>query len=120
MNERGVYVGSCYPTTIKDSKADLDYVFNEGEYLRELAAYIDSTYGDYYAKDDKLQATQVIIDSGHGTGFCIGNMIKYSKRYGKKGSLADARKDLLKVIHYGIIAIYNHDMKYGVGDSDEK
>ena len=31
------------------------------------------------------------------------------QRYGKKGSREDAKKDLLKVIHYGIIALHNHD-----------
>ena len=24
------------------------------------------------------------MDSGHGEGFCIGNILKYSQRYGKK------------------------------------
>ena len=43
-------------------------------------------------------------------GFCIGNILKYAQRYGKKGTREDARKDLLlKVIHYGIIALHNHD-----------
>ena len=35
--------------------------------------------------------------------------MKYAQRYGKKGTKEDARKDLLKVIHYGIIALHNHD-----------
>ena len=35
--------------------------------------------------------------------------MKYAQRYGKKGSRADARKDLLKVLHYGIIQLYVHD-----------
>ena len=56
-----------------------------------------------------ISITQFILDSGHGTGFTIGNILKYAQRYGKKGSREDARKDLLKVIHYGIIALHNHD-----------
>ena len=64
--------------------------------------------GFHYSKE-KFQAAEFIIDGGHGTGFCIGNILKYAQRYGKKGSREDARKDLMKVLHYGIIALYNHD-----------
>jgi hypothetical protein len=53
---------------------------------------------------NKYQATEFIIDGGHGEGFCIGNIMKYAQRYGKKGG--KNRSDLLKVIHYGIIALY--------------
>ena len=76
--------------------------------LIKLQAYIDNTYEQHYSTD-KIQATEFIIDSGHGEGFCIGNILKYAQRYGKKGSKEDARKDLMKVLHYGIIALYNHD-----------
>ena len=48
---------------------------------------------------------------GHGTGFCIGNILKYAQRYGKKGSREDARKDLLKVLHYAIIQLHVHDQE---------
>ena len=34
------------------------------------------------------------MDSGHGEGFCIGNILKYSQRYGKKDG--KNRNDLLK------------------------
>ena len=84
------------------------FKFKENEKLEELKNYIYDTYGQHYSTD-KYQATDVIIDSGHGEGFCIGNILKYAQRYGKKGSREDARKDLLKVLHYGIIALYNHD-----------
>ena len=50
-----------------------------------------------------------IVDGGHGTGFCIGNVLKYAQRYGKKGSHADARKDLMKVLHYALIQLHIHD-----------
>lgn len=86
----------------------IDYKFNEGELINEFRDYIDSTYGQHYAKD-KFQATEFIIDGGHGTGFCIGNVLKYAQRYGKKGSHDDARKDLMKVLHYALIQLYVHD-----------
>ena len=65
--------------------------------------YIDGTYNAHYSQN-KFQATEFIMDSGHGEGFCIGNILKYAQRYGKKNG--KDRNDLLKVIHYGIIALY--------------
>ena len=86
----------------------IEYRYAEDRILKELAEYIDNTYDQHYSQN-KFQATEFILDSGHGEGFCIGNILKYAQRYGKKGTKEDARKDLLKVIHYGIIALYNHD-----------
>ena len=86
----------------------IDYKFNEDKLLRELKKYIDGTYNAHYSKE-KFQATEFIVDSGHGTGFMIGNVMKYAQRYGKKGSDADARKDLLKVLHYALMQLHVHD-----------
>ena len=87
-----------------------EYKFNEKEYVEELLRVIDSTYTGHYSRDH-FQATEFIIDGGHGTGFCIGNIMKYAQRYGKKGTSDDARKDLLKVLHYAIIQLYVHDIE---------
>ena len=81
----------------------IDYKFSEDKTLNELEKYIDSTYDMHYSKS-KFQATEFIIDSGHGEGFCIGNILKYAQRYGKKNG--KNRADLLKVIHYAIIALH--------------
>lgn len=86
----------------------IDYKFNEGNLINEFKSYVDNTYDQHYAKD-KFQATEFIVDGGHGTGFCIGNVLKYAQRYGKKGTHADARKDLMKVLHYALIQLYIHD-----------
>jgi hypothetical protein len=75
--------------------------------LSDLKEYIDSTYDEHYSTN-QFQATEFIIDGGHGEGFCIGNIMKYAQRYGKKNGYN--KRDLLKVIHYGIIALYNHDI----------
>ena len=83
------------------------YKYNEGNTLSELKEYIDSTYDEHYSKN-KFQATEFIIDGGHGEGFCIGNIMKYAQRYGKKNGYN--RKDLMKIIHYAVIAMYNHDL----------
>ena len=80
----------------------MNYKFNERQLIQELKEYIDDTYGEHYASD-KYQATDVIIDSGHGEGFCMGNILKYAQRYGKKEG--KNKKDLMKVIHYAIIQL---------------
>ena len=81
----------------------LSYRYNEDRALLELKRYIDSTYDEHYSKN-KFQTTEFIIDAGHGEGFFIGNILKYAQRYGKKNG--KDRRDLLKVIHYGIMALY--------------
>ena len=86
----------------------IDYKFSEDKYLQELREYIDSTYQGHYSTN-KFQSTEVIIARGHGTGFCMGNVDKYANRYGKKGTREDARKDLLKVIHYALLQLHVHD-----------
>ena len=86
----------------------VDYKYNEGEILQQVQDYIDGTYGEHYSKNN-YQATEFIIDGGHGEGFCIGNIMKYAQRYGKKNGYN--RKDLMKIIHYAIIAMYNHDLQ---------
>jgi len=85
-----------------------DFRFNEDAYLEEIRAQIEKTYSEHYAKDGK-QAVEFIMDTGHGEGFFIGNIMKYSQRYGKKGTREDYRKDLIKVIHYALLQLYMHD-----------
>ena len=88
---------------MSSGKHMIPYKYNENKTLEELKEYIDKTYDQHYSRN-KYQATEFIIDGGHGEGFCIGNILKYAQRYGKKNG--KDRKDLLKVIHYGIIALY--------------
>ncbi len=88
---------------------DKMYKFNEDKSVKELKKYIDKTYSQHYSKS-KFQATEFIIDGGHGEGFCIGNILKYAQRYGKKAGHNKA--DLMKVLHYAIIALYVHDREH--------
>ena len=85
----------------------VSYKYNEGPILQEVQDYIDGTYDEHYSTNN-YQATEFIIDGGHGEGFCIGNIMKYAQRYGKKNGYN--RADLMKIIHYAIIAMYNHDL----------
>ena len=86
----------------------IDYKFNEDKNVIKLMEHINSTYNSHYSKE-KFQATEFILDGGHGTGFCIGNILKYAQRYGKKGTKEDHRKDLMKILHYAIIQMHIHD-----------
>jgi len=88
----------------------INYAFGEDKALRDLQTYVDGTYGEHYAKR-KYQSTQFIDDCGHGEGFCMGNILKYAQRYGRKNG--HNRADLMKILHYGIIMLHIHDNKEG-------
>ena len=76
--------------------------FNEDKVLVWVENYIRATYDAHYSKN-KIQTTEFVFDADHGEGFCIGNIIKYAQRYGKKDGKNP--KDLLKIIHYAIILL---------------
>ena len=92
----------------------MKYKFNEDKILKLIKENIDATYSQHYA-NEKYQATDMILDAGHGEGFCMGNIMKYAMRYGKKDG--KNYNDLLKIIHYAMIAFYiNHQDKEGGKD----
>ena len=82
---------------------EVDFKFREDKILMDIADYVMDTYDSHYAQTKNYQATEIIIDQGHGTGFCMGNILKYAQRYGKKEGHNKA--DLMKVIHYAIIQL---------------
>ena len=90
----------------------INYKFREDELINEFKAYIDNTYSGHYGQGG-LQSSEVIVDRGHGMGFFLGNVDKYNGRYGKKGTPSDHRKDIMKIIHYGLLALYEHDRLHG-------
>ncbi len=85
----------------------INYKYSEDRILKEIQEYVNKTYGQHYSQN-KFQASEFIMDSGHGEGFCIGNIMKYAQRYGKKNGYN--RDDLMKVVHYAIMALHNHDL----------
>ena len=92
-------------TTIGLTEANHEMLtkFKEDKILDDIKKYVSKTYTSHYAQTNKYQATEIIIDQGHGTGFCMGNILKYAQRYGKKEGKNKA--DLMKVIHYAIIQL---------------
>lgn len=95
----------------------VNYKFREDELIDEFRDYIDSTYSGHYGQGG-LQSSEVIVDRGHGLGFFLGNVDKYNGRYGKKGFPEDHRKDIIKIIHYGFLALYEHDRIHGTEEDD--
>ncbi len=91
----------------------IDYKFNEDKLFEEIVNYIDATYSQHYSFN-KFQATEFIIDSGYGRGFTVGNILKYAQRLGKKGGPETERKDLMKIIHYAILAMYVLDVERNI------
>lgn len=83
-----------------------NYKFREDEILTKVSNHILQTYDAHYSMN-KIQSTEFIVDAGHGEGFCIGNIIKYAQRYGKKNGKNS--EDLLKIIHYAIILMGSKD-----------
>jgi len=54
------------------NKKGIDFKFNEDRILADLQQYVEATYDSHYAQTKSYQATEIIIDQGHGTGFCMG------------------------------------------------
>lgn len=93
-----------------------DYKYREDELIKEFCDYIDKTYKQHYVSEDNIQTMDSIMAKGFefATGFCMGNVDKYGDRYGKKGETPEEwRKDLIKVLHYTLFQLYNHDKRYG-------
>ena len=99
---------SIAPDTNMTNKYIQEVRFNEDALLDELRDYIHSTYTGHYS--GKYQAMDIISQIGHGIGFVIGSIIKYAFRYGKKDGYN--RKDLLKIAHYSLLALYLHDQEH--------
>lgn len=92
----------------------INYKYSEDKILQDLHKYIDKTYDQHYSQN-KYQATEFIIDGGHGIGFTVGNILKYAQRYGKKNGYN--RDDILKILHYAIILLHVHDSNLHHGDT---
>ena len=91
----------------------IQYKFNENKIVNDVMDYINKTYESHYAQTKNYQATEIIIDQGHGTGFCMGNILKYAQRYGKKQGRN--KDDLMKVIHYAVIQLSQDHYKSSNG-----
>jgi len=89
----------------------MTYKYNEAKYLRELADYVDGTYGEHYVAGE-IQVIDIWESMDSLDTTARDTAIKYLCRYGKKQG--KNRKDLLKAMHYIILMMYAEDkMKEG-------
>ena len=79
--------------------------YNEEELISEVRDYISSTYRGHYSAGN-VQTLDLIDACGDAEAFCRSNVLKYASRYDRKGS---ARKDIIKIIHYGILLLHFSD-----------
>ena len=85
--------------------------YDEGKILREVEAYLASTYnGHYVGEESKVQTLDLIDSIGDAEPFCRSNAIKYLSRFGKKDGKNP--KDLLKVIHYAFLLYHFSDLPF--------
>jgi len=95
-------------TNVKDNTF---WKYDEGKILREVEAYLSSTYsGHYVGGDQKIQTLDLIDSNGDAEAFCRANIIKYASRFGKKNGKNP--KDLLKVIHYAFLLYHFADLPF--------
>ena len=81
--------------------------YNEKELLKEIDDYISSTYKGHYSSNND-QTLDLIDSVGDAEAFCRSNVLKYASRYDRKGS---ARKDIIKIIHYGLLLLHFNDKR---------
>ena len=75
---------------------------------QKLQNYEEFCQAQYKPSSCSCLATEVIFDAGHGEGFCVGNILKYAQRWGKKTDKTQ-KLDLYKVIHYTMILLGHID-----------
>lgn len=81
----------------------IEYKRNEDKIIAGIKQYIDSTYSAHYSSASGRDVVDDWDDAGITKEMCLGNMIKYVKRFGKKEGYNP--KDIMKVIHYGIFLL---------------
>ena len=86
---------------------DSMHKYNEKELLKEIDDYISSTYRGHYSSNN-VQTLDLIDSVGDAEAFCRSNVLKYASRYDRKGS---ARKDIIKIIHYGLLLLHFNDKR---------
>lgn len=91
--------------TIEEPKQTHMEKYSETEILKEVGSYISQTYRGHYSVGN-VQTLDLIDSVGDAEAFCRSNVLKYASRYDRKGT---SRKDILKIIHYGILLLHFND-----------
>lgn len=81
----------------------INYKRNEDKIIEQIKQYVDATYSEHYAADSGRDVVDDWEDCGIAKQAFQSNIIKYSKRFGKKDG--DNPKDIMKIIHYCIFLL---------------
>ena len=81
-----------------------NFKYKEDIFLNDLQKYVESTYGEHYVNDGKLQVVDVWHARGSLSTTAIDTALKYLMRYGKKDG--KNKKDLMEAVHYIMLAMY--------------
>ena len=84
--------------------AKTDFKYNEDKILKEVFEYVSSTYNQHYVGEKGIQTIDVWHTLDMAESMCMGTLIKYAMRFGKKKGKNKA--DLLKLIHYAILTYH--------------
>lgn len=90
----------------------MKYKFNEEELIEQFKEYIDKTYSEHYTPNspEDIQTFELISKNpDRGLVFSLMSIIKYADRYGIKEG--ENRKDIMKILHFALLALYNYDRK---------
>ena len=86
----------------------IQYKYCEDRIISDFKEYIDKTYGEHY-KAETLECFDAWIARGSATTTFLDTAEKYIWRYGKKDG--SNKKDLMKALHYVMLALYNDHYK---------
>ena len=89
----------------------ISYKYAEDRIISDFHDYIDNTYGQHYQTENNIQCFDVWIALDGATPTFRNTALKYLWRYGKKNG--NNKDDLLKVLHYTIMCLYNDHYKDG-------
>ena len=112
LDARSALIAGDQSVVVTESAKDTTFwKYDEGKILREVEAYLSSTYkGHYVGEESKVQTLDLIDSIGDAEAFCRSNAIKYLSRFGKKDGKNP--KDLLKVIHYAFLLYHFSDLPF--------
>jgi hypothetical protein len=89
----------------------IQYKYSEDRVIADFKAYIDKTYSQHYQTENNVQCFDAWIALDDATPTFRNTALKYLWRYGKKNG--NNKDDLMKVLHYTIMCLYNDHYKDG-------